>query len=132
MGSVYNSDGSQRMIAAIVNDLAKRGVRRGPLDLPHLQLDDRDLDIELFVDSILWLEGEGIIRTTDKHRFGLDGTAYGFVLTAYGYRLLEQNFQGEMKLGQAVKEIAENNKSFSGIGDFVGGLLGGFTKSIST
>ncbi len=132
MSDLYDLEGSQKMIAAIVNDLSRRGVRRGSLDVSDLSLDEDLLDPALFLDSILWLEGEGIIRSSSEHSFTMDGTAHNYTLSAYGYRLLEQNFQGEMKLGQAVKEAAEGSRSFTGVGDFFGGLLGGFTKSMSS
>lgn len=49
--------------------------------------------------------------------------------------MLDQPFAtGEKKIpvGQAVKEVAEGGKNYAGIGDFFGGVLGGFTKSMGS
>ncbi|WP_156801069.1 hypothetical protein [Oceaniovalibus guishaninsula] len=123
---------SERLVAAIVNILAERGVRRSSLSYKELGLEPEEIDGPLFLDAMIWLSDEGIIRSSAKTRFDMDGNAYYFTLTAYGYRLLGQKFQGALNLGQAVRETAETGRSFAGIGDFVGGLLGGFTKSISS
>ena len=121
---------SEKMIAAVVHALAGRGVKRTEFSLNDFELEGGD--INLFVDALLWLSSEGIIRSTVEPPYLLDGTAYGFTLTAYGYRLLEQDFRGGMTLGRAIRETKETGRSFSSVGDFFGGLLGGLTKSISS
>jgi hypothetical protein len=123
---------SERMIAAIVSCFAERGVARRDLSLDDLDLGASD-EPDLFFDALQWLEIEGIIYSTEEHKFLLGETvAFGFALTSHGFQLLGQKLEGELTLGTAVKEVSEGRRSFAGAGDFIGGILGGFTKSISS
>jgi hypothetical protein len=123
---------SEQIIARIVTTLAERGVKTETLSAGDLSFKDVQIEPAFFVDAIKWLEAEGIIRSRMSNPVGVDGTAIGFVLTAYGFHLLDQNFKGEMKLGRAVKEVAQNGRSWTNVGEVLGGIMGGFTKSIGS
>jgi hypothetical protein len=123
---------SERMVAAIISRLAKNGVVRVDFEIRDLDQEDLIEERELFVDAFIWLENEGVVWSNTKHRFLLGGaTAMGFTLTSYGYRLLNSRFEGDLTLNRAVERVVDTRKSYSGAGDFIGGILGGFTKSIS-
>ncbi len=91
-------------------------------------------DALLFESLIQWLLLEGIIR---KNREPV-GDGFGFiythhlVLTALGYRLLAGKHSANLSLSQTVAKINESGGSYSSLGDFVGSVLGGFTKSIGS
>nr|MCU0905598.1 hypothetical protein [Tabrizicola sp.] len=86
----------------------------------------------LFECAIEWLEAEGIIRFGKPYMGGrLTELIRDTVLTGKGHALLSQQFKSGLKLREAVRQVS-SGKGYSSIGDFVGGLLGGFTKSIGS
>ncbi|MEH6390722.1 MAG: hypothetical protein V7763_03605 [Sulfitobacter sp.] len=133
MDSGEKLSASEKMIVAIISTLAQRGVLRKDIIREDLNLSDEHKDADLFVDAVSWLSNEGVIHSSYEHKFLLSGdAALGFTLTSKGYQLLESDFQGTLTLGRAIKQVNETGKSFTNAGDFVGGILGGFTKSISS
>lgn len=123
---------SEQIIAQILNLLAKRGVRKTEICAQDVSKNgSSDSDIELFDDAIFWLRHEGIIRF-DQY------TVDSFVdctLTAYGFAILGQKLHGGFEnetVGKAVKRISSNGARLSQAGDFIGGLLGGLTKSLGS
>jgi hypothetical protein len=99
---------SERIIAAILDLLLKRGVRKTEIcaqDVTEKGSDDSAN--ELFDDAIFWLRHEGIIRF-DQY------TEESFVdctLTAYGFAILGQKLHGSPEnetVGKAVKRISSN------------------------
>ena len=89
-----------------------------------------------FVPCVRWLEDEGIIRTSSISAYTDGNGAIGTpVISALGFRLLGTDFvlgDKNEKLGNAVKEVSTTDRSYSQFGDFFGGLLGGFTKSMGS
>ncbi|OZA06982.1 MAG: hypothetical protein B7Y02_14630, partial [Rhodobacterales bacterium 17-64-5] len=85
----------------------------------------------LFADMVKWLQDEGVVRDQDSYSDGLGGVVFDLVLTSRGFWLLEQKFTGDLTLGSAISKVAKNEPMTAGLGDFVGGILGGFTKSIT-
>ncbi|MFD1881972.1 hypothetical protein [Paracoccus pacificus] len=128
-----NLQKSEAVIARILAHVAENGLQ--PSELTN---DTLELDAEMapfFVACYDWLEAEGIVRSTNISRT-LNGHIYvtNPAITAYGFRLLGQGVSlgGEnTTLGAAVKEVS-TGRSFSQIGELIGGILGAFTKSISS
>ncbi|MGB5835673.1 MAG: hypothetical protein WBH14_01385 [Albidovulum sp.] len=89
-------------------------------------------DAELFEHLVQWLLDEGVIRQSDEpvnNGFGYVWY-HDLVLTSLGYSLLANKVLPNLTLSQAVKEVSSGSRSYSGLGDFLGGIMGGFTKSI--
>lgn len=125
---------SERVVGRILAKLAESGLRRVDLGYETVGLDEALKPY--FEDSIRWLREEGIIRYVSE----LGGTEPGeiyyldAVLTAKGFELLSQGVSlgGEVRtLGTAVRDVSEG-RSYSSLGDFFGGLLGGLTKSLGS
>ena len=129
---------SEVVIAKILNQLAELGLQSCELKFDELKLDDTFKPF-FFVCSE-WLVDEGIIRCKSITKYtgqngGVDGFLNTPVITSYGFALLRQEFfgaKGSGNLSEAIKDVADGTKGYSQIGDFVGGILGGFTKSISS
>lgn len=132
-------DGLQRsnVVFAKILQLAKEhGVSHWSLSFDALQLDDEFRTF--FFPCVEWLEAEGLIRVGSYART-LGGYAEGSIsnisLTARGMAVLGQKIVlsgEEMTLSEEVRRVSAGEKSYSGIGDFIGGILGGFTKSIGS
>lgn len=129
---------SEVVIAKILNQLAEWGLQNCQLKFDELELDNTYRPF-FFVCSE-WLVDEGIIRCKDIYKYsGENGGEDGYlnipVITSYGFALLRQEFfgtEGNGNLSEAIKNVADGKKPYSQIGDFVGGILGGFTKSIGS
>lgn len=124
---------SEVVIAKILAHLAETGLK--PTELTNETL---NLDAELepfFLTCYEWLEAENIVRSKEILRF-LDGevSILGPTITAYGFSLLAQGVilgGHQQTVGKAVGEVA-SGRSYSQIGDFFGGLLGGLTKALGS
>lgn len=127
---------SEEFVAKIVEFLAKRGVSKIDFSVVDLGYErSNDLDVH-FVYALKWLKDEGIVRSNAYHEF-VGGTeheqvAQDFVLTSLGFALLAKPFDGDLTLGAVIKRTNEAGRSFSTTGDFFGGILGGFTKSLAS
>lgn len=127
-----NLQRSEIVISKILQDLVETGLQYGTT----LEFEELGLDQEFepfFTGCCLWLLDEGIIRCTNAHQVVKDAPMVNPVITAKGFSLLGQPFVGGEvgnRVGDAVKEVASGNRNYAGFGDFFGGLLGGFTKSI--
>ncbi|MDT8327588.1 MAG: hypothetical protein RQ750_09440, partial [Roseovarius sp.] len=87
---------------------------------------------------IRWLEGEGLIKVQAYNRT-MGGPAKGHVqnvhITSFGQAALRQevNINGESEmLSETVKNVSKAPASYSQFGDFLGSVLGGFTKSVGS
>lgn len=125
-------EASELMISRIVARLAEQGVARRDLKVVELEYEPTRENALLFIDAMKWLHDEGVVRLSEGHAFTQDGTAQRVCLTSYGYALLAQRFDGSMTLAVAIQKTNASGSGFSGLGDLVGGILGGFTKSISS
>ena len=129
-----NLQKSEKVIAVILDHLLKLGLQESDLDENTLQLDD---NLKPFLTQCLkWLISEGVVRVENYHD-AKDGVffAYNPSITSYGCQILGTSLElngGTQKLGNALREVASTEKSYSQVGDFFGGLLGGFTKSIGS
>jgi len=127
-----NLESSERVIAAIVLRLAETGLQSSDLDFSDL---GQPPELEPFFDvSVTWLIDEGIIRVSGHARLlGGSGTLIDPALTSKGLGLLGQRVvlrEDAGDTGEAVAAIAKGDRSLWQIGDLVGSIIGGFTKSL--
>lgn len=123
---------SAKMISRIFTILEPRGVSQTNIDHETLEIKSSDKDdMILFGDTMMWLSKEGLIHhkfSQRRHSFRectLSAKAYGIL----GYGI---DFDGEsITMQQASKRIEARGVSAASAGDFMGGLAGGFYKSIS-
>ena len=130
-----NMEKSELVVAKILSRLIDTGFTDSQLSFGDIELADEYE--EFFYLSAQWLLDEGIMRAKNQTR-SMDGsgTLISPVLTAYGLSLLNQpspvgGNEGDT-MGTAVISASEKGTSYTGIGDFIGGLLGGFTKSMAS
>jgi hypothetical protein len=131
---VSQVEDSERLVARIVEHLAGNGVYAEPIFASKFFPEGNYYaDRVLFESTIEWLEAEGILRFDKPYMGGpLTELIRNSVLTGKGYSLLAQDFKNGLSLAQAIRKVNESGTGYAGIGDFVGGILGGFTKSISS
>ena len=124
---------SEVVIASILNRLMEVGLQHSTLSFEDLGLGQ---DHEAFFDTcVAWLIDEEIIRGNHSRLLAAPGSLVEPVITADGFALLGRKLFGAedgRRTGEAVREIAAAPTSYSGIGDLIGGIFGGFTKSISS
>jgi len=114
--------------------VTETNLQKSELALEDLELPDDDS--ATFNGCCDWLMEEGIIRCSNSTRL-LNGSIAMInpKITSKGFALLDQPFNlgtDPIRVGQAVKEIAGGRRNYAGIGDLIGGLLGGFTKSMGS
>ncbi|WP_203290777.1 hypothetical protein [Maricaulis parjimensis] len=129
-----NLQKSELVISKILEALVEQGIQCRT-HLPFAELGLSDELKPFFEGCCLWLYDEGIVRCTNPHQLGTNGSMVNPSITAYGFQLLGQKFLAgdkEEALGTAVKEVASGQKNYAAIGDFFGGILGGFTKSLGS
>lgn len=129
-----NIEKSEVVIARILSKLMEFGLQSADLKFQELDLDE---SFEPFFSTCIdWLESEGLIRMHEHIKLmNRTSIADGVVLTSYGFSVMGQKMGGtqeDIVVGDAVKQVSESQSGYSGVGDFIGGLLGGFTKSISS
>jgi hypothetical protein len=106
-----------------------------------LRFEDLDLEPEYathFFPCVEWLEAEGLIRVGSYGRL-LGGIAAGeatnIALTSRGMAVLGQFIEIDGKrqlISSAVKDVSSGKVDYNRIGDMLGGILGGFIKSVSS
>ena len=133
--SETNLQKSELVISKILEFLLAMGLQRGTL----LKFQDLELPDEygaIYDGCCTWLLDEEIIRCEQRAEvIGGNIELFSPKITSRGFALLDQTFligEDRIRVGQAVKEVAGGGKNYAGIGDFVGGLLGGFTKSMGS
>ena len=129
-------DRSNLTIARILNLAMQNGISHWSLSFSDLELGP---EYETnFWPCIEWLQAEGLIRVGQEARTisGLaNGSALNVALTSRGMALLGQKIEigGQAStIAEQVRDRAEGRISASGFGDFFGGMLGGFTKSLGS
>ncbi|WP_156362966.1 hypothetical protein [Rubellimicrobium mesophilum] len=130
-----NLQKSEIVIASILQVLIETGIQWSGLKFDDLALDEEFRPF--FDDCGQWLIDEGVIRCAEYVKPLDRGHSLLIrpVITSKGFALLGQSFtgtDGNMKLSAAVTQVAKDQRNLSQIGDFFGGLLGGFTKSIGS
>jgi hypothetical protein len=130
-----NTNKSELVVAKILSKMSENGLQDSTLGFSDHKLDKA---VGSFLDTcIKWLADDNIIRFSELIPDCDDGpwAVSNPVLTSYGYSLLNRPLLDGQKgktVGTAVKSASEKGTSYAGIGDFIGGLLGGFTKSIES
>ncbi|MCA8867845.1 MAG: hypothetical protein KDA67_04285 [Rhodobacteraceae bacterium] len=131
-----NAEKSQLVMARILEKAMEMGIQEWMLSFGELELGE-DFE-DFFFPCLEWLESEGFIRVQGYNRY-LGGAAKGNVqnvhITSFGQSVLrrEVNITGESEmLSETVKSVSREPASYSQFGDFLGSLLGGFTKSIGS
>jgi hypothetical protein len=128
-----NMEKSERMVAAILSELVHRGFQHGTLQFQELGLSDDYAPF--FAQSLRWLEGEGLIRAAEI-KVLLDGSAIALnpAITSYGMSVLGAELKvgdGEIqKLAATVEKVRSGEAQYARAGNFAGGLLAAFVKSI--
>lgn len=124
---------SDLMVASIASRLYQNGVSTQTISI----LDVGEEDEDLFIDAICWMRDEGLIRTSgfaSTNDEGITTKAHDCVLSSFGFAAFSNRMERDGKettLGTEIKRVSETKSSWGAPGEFIGGLLGGFTKSIS-
>lgn len=128
---------SELVISKILTLLMEWGIQESELAFEELDLETEDYGV-FFFPCIEWLVSEGIIRTGKIYKFK-DGPGSGTVLrpvlTSLGFQILGESISignKDDQLANQIRKVSESGTNYSGVGDFFGGLLGGFTKSMSS
>lgn len=140
---VSRMDYHYETIGRVLSHLVGQGLGRVDLDpsdafeiMAHT-IGDEDEVLKTFSDVLHWMHDEGLIRTTSIQ--GLTDTAYAFngvQLTSRGIAIVQAK-PNDPELGESIERTVAQARGnleasfFTKAGSFVGGLLGGFTKSIS-
>ena len=129
-----NIEKSEVVVASILAKVLQYGLQNANLEFDDLNLENEYASF--FPTSIDWLVSEGLIRV-ESHQTMLNGssTALGITLTSRGFAAMGQKINGtagEIVVSDVVKQVAESTAGYTGLGDFIGGILGGFTKSMSS
>lgn len=135
-----NLQKSERVIAKVLEALLEQGIQyQTYLEFQELHLPE---EMEPFFQGCcLWLLDEGIVRCTNIQQVLQGMPMVNPVITAYGFKILGQRFLDgsddeaaatSTDVAHVVREVASGERSYSGLGDFLGGLLGGFTKSMGS
>ena len=125
---------SETMIAKILSLLMEWGIQEAQLDFSELELPDEYRPF--FFPCVKWLADEGVIRYDEIVRYQ-DNIAAGMVLrpvlTSYGLSVLGQKLKiadAETQLSDAIENVSAGHANYAKVGNFTGGLLASFIKSI--
>jgi hypothetical protein len=125
---------SELVISKILTLVKGWGIQSTELRFEELELPNELLPF--FVPCIRWLSDEGIIRSGKIYEFDEgEGIVMQPVLTSFGMRVMGSDIQlGESteKIATAVDRVSSGERSYSQVGDFFGGILGGLTKSLGS
>jgi hypothetical protein len=135
----YHYETLGRVLAHLVN----QGLSRVDLEssdameiMTH-RIGDEEEVLSTFADVVRWMEAEGLIRITEALEFLGGGFAFtGVQLTSKGIAVVQSKPEGDETSETIAEKVAGkpgelDPPSYTKIGAFVGGLLGGFTKSIT-
>ena len=134
-----NIERSELVIAKVLSLLMEWGISERELQFSELALDEEEFG-RFFFPCIEWLLSESIIRVEKVDRYAMPETDFGGsvtnpTLTSYGFMLLGQRVAlddetREEALSDRVKMVSEGTVDYTKVGNFFGGLLGSFTKSL--
>ncbi|WP_284164634.1 hypothetical protein [Frigidibacter sp. SD6-1] len=119
-------------MARLISTLAENGV--SPTETSAAEyFEDPDWDqIEFFGSLVNWLESEGVVRLVESPWMGDGaGPTFSLVLTSLGFQHLARTQPNGLTLVENAKQIAASPNVASTAGEFVGSLLGAFTKSVT-
>lgn len=126
-------DASRVIVAEIISSLEENGVIPSEIHVSDFRPKYTLEDSRLFASAVSWLAAESVIRLRGKPIADTDDDTlhYEVVLTSFGFSALARQLSGNLTLREQLKEAREGQRTWSGVGDLLGGVLGGFTKSIS-
>lgn len=125
---------SETVIARILSLLMEWGIQEAQLEFTQLKLSDEYRPY--FFSCFKWLASEGVIRYSEISREKGNvaaGAVFQPVLTSYGLSILGQNIRlgdEETQLSEAVENVSSGHASYAKAGNFTGGLLASFIKSL--
>jgi len=129
-----NLEKSEVVISRILDHLLEAGIQNN--DLRFASLDLEESYYQFFLPCFDWLQAEGLVRSLNVTRtLSGGGIIISPTITSRGLELMGKSvsIDGEkVAISTIVKQVSRDEKSYSGLGDFVGGILGGFTKSVSS
>lgn len=129
-----NMEKSELVIAKILSLLMDWGGKETQLEFEELELGEDFA--QFFFPCVNWLIAEGVIRTGKIVCFSSwheKGKILTPSITAAGMAILGGSIsigESQERLGDVVKKVSNRGANYTGIGDFFGGMLGGFTKSL--
>lgn len=139
-----NLEAQSAVAAAILRKLLAAGIVKSELSVDLFLPDIREagypepIDSDgLFRDLMSWLEAEGVIRFGQVVDGGSGSDLFcAVVITGLGMSLLGKKIEafGGASAADAIMEAKDKNASASQLvkfGGLIGGIIGGFTKSIS-
>ena len=125
---------SELVISKILSLVISWGIQSSDLKFEELELDQSYKTF--FIPCVRWLCDEGVLRALKIHTLaGGGGIITNPVLTSYDMNLMGETIQlgnEAEKMATAVGKVSSGERSYSQTGDFLGGLLGGFTKSLGS
>ncbi len=128
-----NLEKSELVISMILAELMDRGIQDGIVDFTTLVGNEA---LKPFVGPCFrWLVSEGIVDALNDASSDSGVAMIDPTLTAYGFKLMgtELTVDGDQtKVGEFVKKVAKNGKTFSNVGELLGSALGAFTKSVGS
>ncbi|MBD0866195.1 MAG: hypothetical protein GDA36_11695 [Rhodobacteraceae bacterium] len=131
-----NDEKSQLVMAHILEKAMQVGIQEWTLSFPDLNLDKEYAPF--FYPCLEWLEREElvVVKSYRKAIGGVaSGCAYNVHLTSRGQATMKQQIdiagQNE-EVAETVKKVSSAPEQYTGFGAFLGGVLGGFTKSIGS
>jgi|tagenome__1003787_1003787.scaffolds.fasta_scaffold20848504_4 hypothetical protein len=90
-------------------------------------------DSAIAADVLRWMVDEGLIRADVIHK-GVQGDVqvYGAQLTSRGIAVLKSKTEAGDTIERKIESQSSSGIRWSEIGDLIGGVLGGLTKSITS
>lgn len=124
---------SEKLVARMLTRFAENGTQSEAVSTATFFDTKSPENITAFVETIRWLRAEDLIRTSDIPAiFGKpQDIEVRVVLTANGFNLLGKTLGSGERVGQAVQNV-NSGKGYANAGELIGGILGAFTKSISS
>lgn len=127
-----NLEKSELVIAKILETQMQKGIQYGLVDFSAVIADE---SLEPFVaECFFWLESEGIVRARDTLETDGNFAAISPVLTSYGFSVLgkKMEFSDDVdNVAAAVANVSTGHSAYAKAGNFSGGLLAAFIKSMS-
>ena len=123
---------SKSLVARLVDTLAKRGVVPTFISAREFYAEIGDYEVEVFEGAVKWLIAEGVVREAEQAVPDDEDDRllwHHLVLTSFGFRAIDRRIISELSLSSGRDPDRPDR---AGIGDLIGGVLGGFTKSITS
>lgn len=125
-------EASKVIVAEMISFLEGNGVVPSTIHVSDFRPNYTTDDADLFRAAVSWLVSESVVRLRgDPIPDTEDDTShYEVVLTSFGFSALMRQLAGDLTLRDQLRQARDGQRSWSGVGDLLGGVLGGFTKSI--